>query len=52
MYQEKIRKQGETPGREDMCEFEGICIFENCKDCNKENPEECIYSLVMLEEMD
>ena len=32
-----------------MCEFEGICIYEDCNDCNKEHPEQCIIYLELLD---
>lgn len=33
-----------------MCEFEGICIYENCDECDKEHPEQCIYYIEMVGE--
>lgn len=33
-----------------MCEFEGICIYENCDECDKDNPDRCIIYLELLDE--
>jgi hypothetical protein len=34
-----------------MCEFESICIFEDCDECNKGNPEDCPNWVIMMEEV-
>lgn len=33
-----------------MCEFEGICIYEDCDECDKKHPECCIFYIEMAEE--
>ena len=33
-----------------MCDFEGICIYEDCDECDKEHPENCIIYIEMVEE--
>ena len=33
-----------------MCEFEGLCVFEDTEDCNKEDPEECFHWWAMMDE--
>ena len=33
-----------------MCEFEGICIYEGCDECDKEHPERCIIYIEMVED--
>ena len=34
-----------------MCEFEGICIFEDCDECDKDNPEDCPNWVIMMAEV-
>lgn len=34
-----------------MCEFEGICIYEDCDECDKEHPTSCMYWIIMAEEV-
>ena len=34
-----------------MCEFEGICIFEDCDDCDKEHPHDCPNWVIMMGEV-
>ena len=33
-----------------MCEFEGVCIYEDCDECDKEHPERCIIYIEMVED--
>ena len=33
-----------------MCEFEGVCIYEDCDECDKEHPEWCTIYIEMVEE--
>ena len=46
MYKDDQLKRGKT-----MCEFEGICIYEDCDECDKRNPSECQYWVIMMGEM-
>ena len=34
-----------------MCDFEGICPFEDCEECDKSNPDECPYWVIMISEI-
>ena len=34
-----------------MCEFEGICIFEDSEECDKEHPHECPNWVIMMGEV-
>ena len=33
-----------------MCEFEGICLYEDCDECDKEHPERCMVYLELLDD--
>lgn len=39
-------KRGKT-----MCEFEGVCIFEDGEECDKNNPSQCPNWVIMMGEM-
>lgn len=34
-----------------MCEFEGICIFEDSEECDKEHPHDCPNWVIMMGEV-
>lgn len=34
-----------------MCEFEGVCIFEDSEECNKDNPTQCPNWVIMAGEL-
>ena len=34
-----------------MCEFEGICIFEDGEECDKNNPTQCPNWVIMMGEL-
>lgn len=33
-----------------MCEYAGICIFEDCDECDKEHPETCSVYLELTDD--
>lgn len=40
------KKRGNT-----MCEFEGICVYEDCDECDKSDPSQCQYWVIMMGEI-
>ncbi len=34
-----------------MCEFEGLCIYEDCDECDKSNPTQCPYWIILAGEV-
>ena len=42
----KQSKRGNT-----MCEFEGVCIFEDGEECDKNNPTQCPNWVIMAGEL-
>lgn len=33
-----------------MCEFEDVCIYEDCDECDKDHPENCTIYLELSDE--